>query len=162
MLNKIIECVPNFSEGKSKEIINLIVSEVKAIKDVKLLDVDMGFDTNRTVVTFAGSPNDVIDAAFNSIKKASELIDMRNHKGAHARMCATDVCPIIPVENVSIKECIEYSNQLAKKVGDLLKIPIFLYEHSANSENRKNLANIRAGEYEGMRDKLKLKDWKVD
>ena len=162
MLDKIIECVPNFSEGKSKEVIDLITNEVKLISNVKLLDIDMGFDTNRTVVTFAGEPESVVEAAFQAIKKASELIDMRVHDGAHARMGATDVCPIIPIQNVSIEECVEYSKKLAKKVGDDLKIPIFLYEYSALSDLRKNLANIRLGEYEGMEQKLKLKEWKVD
>ena len=162
MLDRIIECVPNFSEGKSKEVIDLITNEVRLISNVKLLDVDMGFDTNRTVVTFAGDPESVIEAAFHAIKKASELIDMRVHDGAHARMGATDVCPIIPIQNVSIEECVEYSKKLAKKVGDDLKIPIFLYEHSARFDLRKNLANIRLGEYEGMEQKLKLKEWKVD
>ena len=162
MSNRIIECVPNFSEGKSREIIDLITSEINLVSDVKLLDVDMGFDTNRTVVTFAGDPDKVIEAAFLCIKKASELIDMRKHSGAHARMGATDVCPIIPIQNITIEECVKYSIRLAEKVGKLLKIPVFLYEYSASSEERKNLANIRSGEYEGMQEKLKSKNWKVD
>ena len=128
MNNQIVECIPNFSEGKSKTIIDSIAREIVNVDGVKLLDVDMGRDTNRTVVTFAGNPESVIKAAFNSIKKASELIDMRKHKGAHARMGATDVCPIVPIKGVTIKECVAYSLELAKRVGKELNIPIFLLQ----------------------------------
>ena len=162
MSKKIIECVPNFSEGRSQATIDAICAEIKSFNNVKLLDVDMGYDTNRTVVTFAGDPNEVIEAAFKAIKKASDLIDMRLHNGAHPRMGATDVCPIIPISGVSIKECVNYSLELAKKVGENLNIPIFLYEHSAKNKIRKNLANIRSGEYELMSEKISTKDWKPD
>tara|TARA_Y100001968_G_scaffold274029_1_gene266953 strand:- start:3649 stop:5322 length:1674 start_codon:yes stop_codon:yes gene_type:complete len=159
---KLIECVPNFSEGRNKDTINQITSEISSVSNVKLLDVDPGKDTNRTVVTFAGHPDDVIEAAFLAISKASELIDMSKHEGAHPRMGATDVCPLIPIKGVSVDECIKYSHQLAKKVAQKLKIPIFMYEKSASSKSRENLAKIRQGEYEGMSDKLKMKDWKPD
>ena len=162
MSNQIIECVPNFSEGRSKAVINAITQEISNVTEVELLDVDMGYDTNRTVVTFAGSPSSVIEAAFNSIKKASELIDMRKHVGAHARMGATDVCPIIPVSNISIQDCIKYARNLAEKVGKELKIPVFLYEYSATTDIRRNLANIRSGEYELMNKKIKKRDWLPD
>jgi len=161
-MNKIVECVPNFSEGQSKEVIAQITNEIKNIDNVELLDVDMGHDTNRTVVTFAGEPEFVVLAAFNAIKKASEVIDMRKHLGAHPRMGATDVCPIIPVKNISIKECIDISKNLAKKVGDLLNIPIYLYEYSTDKNYRKNLANIRSGEYEGFKNKINDKKWSPD
>ena len=159
---KLIECVPNFSEGKNKDIINQITAEISSVSNVKLLDVDPGKDTNRTVVTFAGHPDDVIEAAFLAISKASELIDMSKHKGAHPRMGATDVCPLIPIKGVSVQECIEYSHVLAQKVGKKLKIPIFMYEKSASSKSRENLAKIRQGEYEEMSDKLQLKEWAPD
>ena len=159
---KLIECVPNFSEGRNEDIINQITSEIKSVSNVKLLDVDPGKDTNRTVVTFAGNPDDVIEAAFLAISKASELIDMSKHEGAHPRMGATDVCPLIPIKGVSVDECIKYSHKLAQKVAKKLNIPIFMYEKSASSKSRQNLAKIRQGEYEGMSDKLKMKDWKPD
>ena len=159
---RIVECVPNFSEGVNLETINKITNEIKLVSGIKLLDVDPGKDTNRTVVTFIGSPEDVLEAAFNAIKKASELIDMNKHKGEHPRMGATDVCPIIPIANISVEECIEYSRILAKKVGDELDISIFLYEESASTLDRKNLANIRKGEYEGMENKLLSPKWKPD
>ena len=162
MNNQIIECVPNFSEGRSKSVIDSITQEIINVSGVRLLDVDMGYDTNRTVVTFAGSPELVLEAAYNSIKKASELIDMKHHKGAHARMGATDVCPIIPVSNTSIDDCVKYSRDLAERVGKKLKIPVFLYEYSAASDSRKNLANIRSGEYELMDQKIKQKEWVPD
>ena len=162
MSNQIIECVPNFSEGRSKSVIDSITQEIINVSGVRLLDVDMGYDTNRTVVTFAGSPELVLEAAYNSIKKASELIDMKHHKGAHARMGATDVCPIIPVSNTSIDDCVKYSRDLAERVGKKLKIPVFLYEYSAASDSRKNLANIRSGEYELMDQKIKQKEWVPD
>ena len=131
---KLIECVPNFSEGRNQDIIKEITSEITSISGIKLLDVDPGKDTNRTVVTFVRSPEDVIEAAFLAISKASELIDMSNHSGAHPRMGATDVCPLIPIQGVSVDECISYSNKLAEKVAKKLKIPIFMYEKSANKK----------------------------
>ena len=161
-MNKIIECVPNFSEGRSKEIIDQITSQIESVDNVTLLDVDMGYDTNRTVVTFAGEPESVMIAAYNAIKKAAEIIDMRKHLGAHPRMGATDVCPIIPIKNVSIEECVGFSKELSKKVGGLLDIPVYLYEYSASDEHRRNLANIRSGEYEGFSDKIHDKKWKPD
>ena len=159
---KLIECVPNFSEGRNEDIINQITSEIKSVSNVKLLDVDPGKDTNRTVVTFVGCPESVIEAAFLAISKASELIDMSAHKGAHPRMGATDVCPLIPIKGVTVDECIEYSHKLAQKVAQKLNIPIFMYEKSAKSKDRQNLANIRKGEYEGMAKKIKLKSWIPD
>lgn len=159
---KLIECVPNFSEGIDDTVINQITSEIKSVNNIKLLDVDPGKDTNRTVVTFAGHPDDVIEAAYLAISKASELIDMSKHKGAHPRMGATDVCPLIPINNVTIDECVQYSHKLAQKVAKKLNIPIFMYEISAKSKDRQNLALIRKGEYEGMSEKLKSKKWKPD
>ena len=159
---KLIECVPNFSEGKDESIISAITKEITLTDNIELLDVDSGADTNRTVVTFIGPPDMIVEAAFNGMKKASELIDMRNHLGEHPRMGATDVCPLIPVSGVSMKECIKYSKILAQKVSKELNIPIFLYEESANTSIRKNLANIRKGEYEGMKDKIKDSKWKPD
>ena len=159
---KIIECVPNFSEGNNLAIINSIKNITNSFKDITLLDVDPGKATNRTVITFAGPPNAVIECAFEMIKIAAELIDMESHKGEHPRMGATDVCPLIPISGVTIEECINYSIKLSKKVGSLLKIPVFLYEYSANSDSRKNLANIRSGEYELMDQKIKQKEWLPD
>ena len=159
---KIIECVPNFSEGKDEDIIEQISQAIKSVESVELLDIDMGADTNRTVVTFVAKPEYIGDAAYRGIKKASELIDMRKHKGAHPRMGATDVCPFIPVANTSMDECIDIATQLGKRVGEDLRIPIFLYENAATNEERKNLANIRSGEYEGFDKKLKEKKWNPD
>ena len=159
---KLIECVPNFSEGANKQVINKITQEISKVKDVSLLDVDAGKDTNRTVVTFIGSPESVLEAAFKSIKMANQLIDMEKHSGAHPRMGATDVCPLIPVSGVSMKDCIELSKKLAKRVGEELQIPIYLYEESSNSSYRKNLSDIRKGEYEELEEKLKEKRWKPD
>src|SRR5688572_22258662 len=149
-MQQIIECVPNFSEGNDLNIIKQITDEIEAIKEVRLLNVDSGKATNRTVVTFVGNPEAVMEAAFNAIKKAGELIDMSKHKGAHPRMGATDVCPFIPVANISIEETIEYSRKLAEKVGNELKIPVYLYESAATKPERKNLATVRSGEYEGL------------
>ena len=161
-MSKIIECVPNFSEGTDQTKINTIVSSIKSIQGVTVLDCDPGLDTNRTVVTFVGDPESVVEAAFQGIKCASELIDMSQHIGTHPRIGATDVCPIIPVSGISIEECIEYSNILARKVGLELNIPVYLYEKSAISPARENLASIRGGEYEGLEQKLKDKNWKPD
>ena len=135
---KLIECVPNISEGKNQEIINQIIEPIKNESSVHLLDVDSGFDTNRTVITFIGEPSKVIEVAYELIKKASSLIDMSKHEGEHPRMGATNVSPLIPVSNVSMKECIQYSKILAEKVGKELNIPIFLYEYSARNNQRKN------------------------
>ena len=162
MSDKLIECVPNFSEGQNKEIIKQITNEIEKVEGAKLLDVDPGFDMNRTVVTFIGSPEAVKTAAFNSIKKASELIDMSKHKGSHPRMGATDVCPFIPVSGITTEECIELSKEVAIKVGDELGIPVYLYEKSATKPERENLAIVRQGEYEALEEKLKKPEWKPD
>ena len=159
---KIIECVPNFSEGEDKTIINAIADAIISVDGINLLDVDPGKDTNRTVVTFVGEPENVIKAAFCGIKKASELIDMTKHVGAHPRMGATDVCPLIPIKNTSMEDCVKYSRILAEKVAKELKIPIYLYENSATVDERSNLSNIRSGEFEGMSDKINTKKWKPD
>ena len=159
---KIIECVPNFSEGVDLAKIKEITDVIESISNIRLLDVDPGADTNRTVVTFVGPPEAVVDAAFLAIKKASEILSMQTHKGAHARMGATDVCPLVPVSGVTMEECVLLSVKLAEKVGSELGIPVFLYENSATNSDRVNLANIRSGEYEGMADKLKIEKWKPD
>jgi len=161
-MNKLIECVPNFSEGRDKNVIDQITSEIENVEGVKLLDVEPGKATNRTVVTFVGSPGEVVEAAFRAVKRASELIDMSKHKGEHPRMGATDVCPLVPVSNISMEETIEYSYKLAERIGKELNIPVFCYENSATKPERKNLANIRSGEYEAMASKLKDPEWKPD
>ncbi|MFC2083939.1 glutamate formimidoyltransferase [Bacteroidota bacterium] len=162
MAEKLVECVPNFSEGKDPAIIKQITDTIEKTKDVRLLDVDPGPDMNRTVVTFIGSPEGVVEAAFEAIMRASELIDMSTHQGTHPRMGATDVCPFVPVAGITTEECIELSKELAKKVGRELGIPVYLYEKSAQKEDRKNLAIIRQGEYEGLSNKLKQPEWKPD
>ncbi len=162
MHEKLIECVPNFSEGRNMDIIKQITAEIEKVEGVKLLDVDPGADMNRTVVTFIGNPEGVKEAAFNAIKKASELIDMSKHHGSHPRMGATDVCPFVPVSGVTTEECIEISKEVAKRVGEELKIPVYLYEKSATSPERENLAFIRQGEYEALPEKLKKPEWKPD
>jgi len=162
MTNQLIECVPNFSEGKDLTIIKQITDEIEKVENINLLDVDPGADMNRTVVTFVGPPKAVKEAAFNAIKKASELIDMSKHTGSHPRMGATDVCPFVPVSGVTTEECIELSKEVAKQVGEELKIPIYLYEKSAKTPERENLAIVRAGEYEALEEKLKKPEWKPD
>jgi glutamate formiminotransferase/formiminotetrahydrofolate cyclodeaminase len=161
-MQKLIECVPNFSEGRDQNVIRQITDTIKSVDGVSLLDVDPGASTNRTVVTFVGSPDAAVEAAFCAIKKAAELIDMRKHKGAHPRMGATDVCPFIPVSNVNWEEAIACANSLAKRVGDELKIPVYLYEKAAKNKSRSNLSVIRAGEYEGFFEKIKQPEWKPD
>ena len=158
----IIECVPNFSEGRDESVIREITNEIRGYEGVQLLDVDPGKATNRTVVTFVGSPDKVIEAAFLVIKKASELIDMSKHSGEHPRMGATDVCPLIPIRDISMEETAEYAAQLGKRVGEELEIPVYLYENAAVSPERRNLATVRSGEYEGLADKLKDPKWKPD
>ncbi len=153
-MKRIIECVPNFSEGRDKETISAITSAITAAASVALLDVDPGEATNRTVVTFVGSPDDVVEAAFAGIKRAAELIDMRKHHGAHPRMGATDVCPLIPVSGITLAECAELSRKLAKRVADELGIPVYCYEAAAFTPERKNLAVCRAGEYEALPEKM--------
>ena len=161
-MQKLIECVPNFSEGRDPEIIRQITAAIESVEGISLLNVDPGASTNRTVVTFAGSPEAAVEAAFRGIQKAAELIDMRKHKGAHPRMGATDVCPFIPVSNVSWEEAIACANQLGKRVGDELKIPVYLYEKAAKDPSRSNLSIIRSGEYEGFFEKIKEAAWKPD
>ena len=161
-MQKLIECVPNFSEGRDQNVIREITDAIKSVDGVSLLDVDPGASTNRTVVTFVGSPDAAVEAAFRAIKKAAELIDMRKHKGAHPRMGATDVCPFIPVSNVNWEEVIVCANRLAKRVGDELKIPVYLYEKAAKNKSRSNLSVIRVGEYEGFFEKIRQPEWKPD
>src|SRR5947208_9556351 len=161
-MQKLIECVPNFSEGRDQNIIRQITDAIESVDDVSLLDVDPGASTNRTVVTFVGDPDAAVEAAFRAIKKPSELIDMRKHKVAHPGMGATDVCPFIPVSNVSWDEAIECANQLAKRVGEELKIPVYLYEKAAKHKSRSNLSIIRAGEYEAFLEKIRQPEWKPD
>jgi len=159
---QIIECVPNFSEGRNMAIIKQITNEIEKVEGVHLLDVDPGKATNRTVVTFVGEPEPVIEAAFRAIKKASELIDMSKHSGEHPRMGATDVCPLIPIANITMDEVVVYAKKLAERAGKELAIPFYLYEFAASSKIRKNLATIRSGEYEGLVKKLADPKWKPD
>jgi len=161
-MQKIIECVPNFSEGRDLEVIRQITAAIESVEGVSLLNVDSGASTNRTVVTFAGNPEAAVEAAFRGIQKAAELIDMRKHTGAHPRMGATDVCPFIPVSNVTWEEAIACAKKLGERVGSELKIPVYLYEKAAADPSRSNLSIIRAGEYEGFFDKIKLPAWKPD
>ncbi|MBA2434573.1 MAG: glutamate formimidoyltransferase [Verrucomicrobiota bacterium] len=161
-MQKLIECVPNFSEGRDLNIVRQITAAIESVEGVSLLDVDPGASTNRTVVTFVGSPATAVEAAFRGIQKAAELIDMRKQKGAHPRMGATDVCPFIPVSEVSWEEAIECAKSLGKRVGEELKIPVYLYERAASSPERSNLPVIRAGEYEGFFEKIKEPAWTPD
>ncbi len=161
-MKQIVECVPNFSEGRDVSVIERITDEIKKVAGVQLLDVDPGRDTNRTVVTFAGSPAGVEEAAFQAIKKAAELIDMSKHSGAHPRMGATDVCPFVPVAGVTMAECVEIAKRLGRRVGEELAIPVYLYEEAATCAERRNLAFIREGEYEALPAKLKTKECKPD
>ena len=161
-MQQLIECVPNFSEGVNSEIIGQITHEIESVEGVKLLNVDPGKATNRTVVTFVGEPSKVIEAAFLAIKKAGELIDMSKHKGEHPRMGATDVCPLIPIANITMEETAAYAQQLAERVGNELQIPAYLYEYAQPDKTRSNLSVIRAGEYEGFFKKIKLTEWKPD
>jgi glutamate formiminotransferase/formiminotetrahydrofolate cyclodeaminase len=162
MEKKIIECVPNFSEGRDMSVIKQITGVIESVEGVKLLDIDPGKDTNRTVVTFMGEPDSVCEAAFLAVKKASEVIDMSKHHGAHPRMGATDVCPFIPVSGISMEETAEYARKVAERIGKELKIPVYCYENAAFEEKRRNLANCRAGEYEGLEKKLADPAWKPD
>ena len=161
-MKKLVECVPNFSEGRDKVKIDDIVKQMSNVQGITVLDVDPGPDTNRTVVTIVGSPESVSEAAFLGIKRASEILDMSQHSGTHPRMGATDVCPFIPVSAVTIEECISLSKQVGKRVGDELGIPIYLYEKSAQKPDREKLPTIRKGEYEGFAEKLKDENWKPD
>lgn len=159
---RIIECVPNFSEGKNLQVVEQIVDEIRKYPEVKLLDYSVDADHNRAVVTFVGEPEKVIDAAFNAAKKAAELIDMSQHEGGHPRMGATDVIPLVPISGVTIEECIKYSTMLGKRISEELGIPVYLYEETATRPERKNLSNIRKGEYEGFFEKINQDEWKPD
>lgn len=159
---KLVECVPNFSEGINKEVIEEIVDEVRKVDDVKLLDYSSDADHNRTVVTFIGTPEAVKIAAFNLAKKASELIDMTVHKGGHPRMGATDVVPFIAVSDVTMDECVEIAREVGKRIGEELNIPVYLYENAATKPERVNLADVRKGQYEGFFEKIKDDNWKPD
>jgi len=159
---KLVECVPNFSEGRDKDKILAITREIESTPGVKLLDVDPGESTNRTVVTFIGPPEAAAQAAFKAIKKAAEVLDMRQHKGAHSRIGATDVCPFVPVSGVTMADCVKLAHDLGRIVADELGIPVYFYEEAALKPERRNLANIRAGEYEGLPEKLKDPEWAPD
>ncbi|MDF1576546.1 MAG: glutamate formimidoyltransferase [Bacteroidales bacterium] len=161
-MEQIIECVPNFSEGRDMEVIRRITDQVESVEGVKLLDVDPGRATNRTVVTFVGSPGPVVEAAFLAVKRASELIDMSKHQGEHPRFGATDVCPLVPVSGISMEETVTYARQLAERIGNEIGIPVYCYENAAIHPDRKNLASVRSGEYEGLKEKLKDPEWKPD
>lgn len=162
MKKQLIECVPNFSEGRNSQIIKQITDQIEKVKEVKLLNVDPGKATNRTVVTFVGDPESVIEAAFRAIKKASEVIDMRHHHGEHPRMGATDVCPLVPISNISMEEVVEFAHRLGYRVGEELGIPGYYYEYAAKSPERKNLAYCRTGEYEGLKKRLSDSKWTPD
>jgi glutamate formiminotransferase/formiminotetrahydrofolate cyclodeaminase len=161
-VKKVIECVPNFSEGRDLAVIRQITDAIESVQGIQLLDVDPGESTNRTVVTFIGEPEPVREAAFRAVQKASELIDMSGHEGEHSRFGATDVCPFVPVSNASMEECAEIARQVGKRIGDELGIPVYLYEHAASKPERQNLAKVRAGEYEGLQKKLADPAWKPD
>jgi glutamate formiminotransferase / formiminotetrahydrofolate cyclodeaminase len=159
---RLVECVPNFSEGRNRAVIDAIADAIKGVADVKLLDVDPGADTNRTVYTFVGPPDAVADAAVRAAQRAYELIDMAKHRGAHPRMGAMDVCPIVPISEVTMEECVEISRGIGRRIAAELDLPVFFYEYAATSEARRSLANIRAGEYEGLERKLQDPSWAPD
>ena len=161
-MKKIIECVPNISEGRDRNIINQVTAEIEKVEGVKLLDVDPGATTNRTVITFVGEPEPVCEAAYRVVKKAAELIDMRNHHGDHPRQGATDVCPLIPVSNITMDEVVGYAHKLAQRIGTELNIPIYCYEEAAQVPERRNLAYCRTGEYESLSSRLGTEQWKPD
>ena len=161
-MKQIIECVPNISEGRDMNIINQVTAEIEKVEGVKLLDVDPGASTNRTVITFVGEPKPVCEAAFRVVRKASELIDMRNHHGDHPRFGATDVCPLIPVSDITMQEVAEYAHKLGQRIGTELNIPVFCYEDAAFEPKRRNLANCRQGEYEALKDRICTDEWKPD
>ncbi|MFB3853178.1 MAG: glutamate formimidoyltransferase [Vicinamibacterales bacterium] len=159
---KLVECVPNFSEGRNRAVIEAIADAIRGVGGVKLLDVDPGADTNRTVYTFVGEPGPVLDAALAAARRAADLIDMSRHSGAHPRIGAMDVCPIVPVAGVTMEECAGYARELGTRIAEALQVPVYFYEHAATSEERRSLANIRAGEYEGLRQKLEDPRWAPD
>ena len=161
-MRKLISCVPNFSEGRDDAVIAAITDQVETVDGVKLLDIDPGQATNRTVVTFVGEPEAVIESAVRAVGKATELIDMSQHSGAHPRFGATDVCPLVPVSGVTMEETVEYARQLAQRLGDELGLTVYCYENAATSPGRRNLAVVRQGEYEGLEAKLEHPDWRPD
>jgi len=161
-MKQIIECVPNFSEGRNIEAIRRITAQVESVEGVTLLDVDPGKATNRTVVTFVGSPDQVVEAAFRAVKMASEIIDMSKHSGEHPRFGATDVCPLVPVSGISMDETVEYARKLAERIGREIGIPVYCYENAARLAERNNLASVRSGQYEGLKEKLSDPAWKPD
>ena len=161
-MKQLIECVPNFSEGRDLSIIKQITDAIESVKGIRLLNVDPGHATNRTVVTFVGEPAQVVEAAFRAVRRASELIDMRTHKGEHPRFGATDVCPLVPVSNITMEETVRYARKLAERVGNELNIPVYCYEFAAFEEKRQSLASCRSGEYEGLTEKMKTAGWSPD
>ena len=161
-MKQLIECVPNFSEGRDEKIINQITDAIQRVDGIKLLNIDPGKDTNRTVVTFVGEPEQVIEAAFQGAKMAARLIDMSKHKGEHPRFGATDVCPLVPIANITMEETVVYAHKLAKRIGEELGISVYCYEFAAANNVRQSLANCRAGEYEGLKEKLAKPEWKPD
>ncbi|MBT8063652.1 MAG: glutamate formimidoyltransferase, partial [Gammaproteobacteria bacterium] len=161
-MKKIVECVPNFSEGRDLAAIRQITDAIESVQGVQLLDVDPGESTNRTVVTFIGEPEPVAEAAFRAVQKAAELIDMSKHSGEHARFGATDVCPFVPVAGATMEDCVTIARAVGERIGEELGIPVYLYEHAARSPERCNLADVRSGEYEGLAKKLSDPDWKPD
>lgn len=158
----LLECVPNFSEGRNPERIEAIAASIRRVEGVNLLHIDPGFDANRTVMTFVGAPQAVVEAAFQGIKTAAQVIDMRQHHGAHPRIGATDVCPLIPINGLKMAEVVKLAQQLGQRVGAELNIPVYLYEYAATAPQRRNLAHIRQGEYEGLAIKIKQPDWQPD
>jgi glutamate formiminotransferase/formiminotetrahydrofolate cyclodeaminase len=161
-VKKVIECVPNFSEGRDLAVIRQITDAIEAVQGVRLLDVDPGESTNRTVVTFIGEPEPVREAAFRAVQKAADLIDMSTHQGEHARFGATDVCPFVPVAGATMEDCAEIAREVGQRIGEELGIPVYLYEHAASTPERRNLADVRSGEYEGLKGKLARPEWKPD
>ena len=161
-MKQILECVPNFSEGRNADMMKLITDQIKSVEGVKLLNVDTGKATNRTVVTFVGDPESVVEAAFQAVKMASQVIDMSKHKGEHPRFGATDVCPLVPVAGISMEEVVVYARKLGERIGNELQIPVYCYEKAAFKKERRNLADVRSGEYEGLKEKLTNKEWKPD
>ena len=161
-MTRLVECVPNFSEGRNEEIINAIADSIRAVPNVKFISAEPDKDYNRTVVTFIGEPSAVVEAAFQATRKAAELIDMTIHKGGHPRIGATDVVPFVPLQGVTMQDCVKLAHEFGKRVGEQLHIPIYLYEEAATKPERRNLSVVRKGEYEGLAEKLKDPAWKPD
>ncbi len=162
MTKQLVECVPNFSEGNDLGVIKQITDQIESVDGAKLLDVDPGKATNRTVVTLVGAPEVVIEAAVRAGRKAAELIDMSRHHGEHPRFGAMDVCPLVPVSNITMEDTVQHAHRLAKRLGEEVGLTIYCYEHAATSEQRRNLAVVRAGEYEGLKERLSRPEWKPD